>query len=312
MIMNRSDHALAIRALRSAAPYIRMYKGKTFVVKAGGGVFADADSTRLLIEQLAILHYFGVRVVMVHGGGPQLTALGESLGLATQIVNGRRVTDEKSIEVTAMVLNGLINTRILAICRDLNIDAVGISGVDAGLVLAHRRAPVKLDDGSERTVDYGFVGDIDAINTAVLLKLLDNGLMPVVSPLSADDKGVLLNINADTVAAAIGAAVQAEKLILCTGAPGILENASDPGSLISYTDLRGLQRLRAAGSLLDGMLPKAQAIEDALRGGVRRVHIVSYKSGEGILGEVFTNEGTGTLVVEDVNALTPAEITASA
>jgi acetylglutamate kinase len=312
MIMNRNDHALAIRALRSAAPYIRMYKGKTFVVKAGGGVFADADSTRLLIEQLAILHYFGVRVVMVHGGGPQLTELSASLGLATQIVDGRRVTDEKSIEVTAMVLNGLINTRILAICRDLNIDAVGISGVDAGLVRAHRRAPVKLEDGTERTIDYGFVGDIDAVNTGVLLKLLDNGLMPVVSPLSADDKGVLLNINADTVAAAIGAAVQAEKLILCTGAPGILENAADPGSLISYTDLRGLQRLRAAGSLLDGMLPKAQAIEDAIRGGVRRVHIVSYKTGEGILGEVFTNEGTGTLVVEDVNALTPAEITASA
>ena len=312
MIMNRSDHALAIRALRSAAPYIRMYKGKTFVVKAGGGVFADADSTRLLIEQLAILHYFGVRVVMVHGGGPQLTELSESLGLSTQIVDGRRVTDEKSIEVTAMVLNGLINTRILAICRDLNIDAVGISGVDAGLVRAHRRAPVRLEDGSERTIDYGFVGDIDAVNTGVLLKLLDNGLMPVVSPLSADDKGVLLNINADTVAAAIGAAVQAEKLILCTGAPGILENAADPGSLISYTDLRGLKRLRAAGSLLNGMLPKAQAIEDAIRGGMRRVHIVSYKSGEGILGEVFTNEGTGTLVVEDVNALTPAEITASA
>jgi acetylglutamate kinase len=312
MIMNRSDHALAIRALRSAAPYIRMYKGKTFVVKAGGGVFTDADSTRLLIEQLAILHYFGVRVVMVHGGGPQLTALSESLGIATQMVNGRRVTDQQSIDVTSMVLNGLINTRILAICRDLNIDAVGISGVDAGLVRAHRRAPVKLDDGSDRTIDYGFVGDIDSVDTAVLLKLLDNGLMPVVSPLSADEKGVLLNINADTVAAAIGAAVQAEKLILCTGAPGILENAADPGSLISYTDLRGLQRLRAAGALLDGMLPKAQAIEDALRGGVRRVHIVSYKSGEGILGEVFTNEGTGTLVVQDVNALTPAEITASA
>jgi acetylglutamate kinase len=311
MIMSRSDHALALRALRSAAPYIRMYKGKTFVVKAGGGIFANQDATRILIEQLAILHYFGVRVVMVHGGGPQLTELSASLGLATQIVDGRRVTDEKSIEVTAMVLNGLINTRILAICRDLNIDAVGISGVDAGLVRAHRRAPVKLEDGSDRTIDYGFVGDIDAVNTAVLLKLLDNGLMPVVSPLSADEKGVLLNINADTVAAAIGAAVQAEKLILCTAAPGILENAADPGSLISYTDLRGLQRLRAAGALQEGMLPKAQAIEDALRGGVRRVHIVSYKTPEGILGEIFTNEGTGTLVVQDVNALTPAEITAS-
>jgi len=146
----------------------------------------------------------------------------------------------------------------------------------------------------------------------VLLKLLDNGLMPVVSPLSADANGVLLNINADTVAAAIGAAVQAEKLILCTGAPGILENAADAGSLISYTDLAGLQRLREAGALLDGMLPKAKAIEEAIRGGVRRVHVVSYKSAEGILGEVFTNEGTGTLVVADVNALTSAEITASA
>ena len=312
MIIIRSEHALAIRALRSAAPYIRMYKGKTFVVKVGGGVFADAASTRLLIEQLAILHYFGVRVVMVHGGGPQLTQLSESLGLATQIVNGRRVTDEKSIEVTVMVLNGLINTRILGICRDLNIDAVGISGVDAGLVRARRRPPVRLEDGSDRTIDFGFVGDIDTINTAVLLKLLDNGLMPVVSPLSSDEKGVLLNINADTVAAAIGAALEAEKLILCTGAAGILENAADPGSLISYTDLRGLQRLRTAGSLLEGMLPKVQAIEDAIRGGVRRVHIVSYATGEGILGEVFTNEGTGTLVVPDVNALTPAEITASA
>jgi acetylglutamate kinase len=310
MIMSRSDHALAIRALRSAAPYIRMYKGKTFVVKASGGIFADEDATRILIEQLAILHYFGVRVVMVHGGGPQLTELSASLGLATQIVGGRRVTDEKSIDVTTMVLNGLINTRILAICRDLNIDAVGLSGVDAGLVRAHRRGPVKLEDGSERTIDFGFVGDVDAVNTAVLLKLLDNGLMPVVSPLSADEKGVLLNINADTVAAAIGAAVQAEKLILCTAAPGILENAADPGSLISYTDLRGLERLRASGSLQNGMLPKARAIEDALRGGVRRVHIVSYKTPEGILGEVFTNEGTGTLVVPDVNALTPAEITA--
>jgi acetylglutamate kinase len=307
MIMNRSDHALAIRALRSAAPYIRMYKGKTFVVKAGGGVFADVDSTRLLIEQLAILHYFGVRVVMVHGGGPQLTELSASLGLPTQIVHGRRVTDAKSIEVTAMVLNGLINTRILAICRDLNIDAVGISGVDAGLVRAHKRAPVKLDDGSERTIDYGFVGDVDAIDAAVLLKLLDNGLMPVVSPLSADQSGTLLNINADTVAAAIGAALAAEKLILCTGAPGILGDLADAGSLVSYTDLRGLKKLRDEGRIADGMLPKAKAIEDAIRGGVRRVHVVSYHSTEGILGEVFTNEGTGTLIVADVNALSPAE-----
>jgi len=305
MIMHRGEQTLAIRALKSAAPYIRMYKGKTFVVKAGGGVFADTESTRALLEQVAILHYFGVRVVVVHGGGPQTTEVSQALGVSARMVEGRRVTDDKTIDVTSMVLNGLINTRILGICRSLNIDAVGISGVDAGLVRAHKRAPVKV--GSGETVDYGFVGDIDGIDTTVIRKLLDNGLMPVVSPLSADEQGVLLNINADTVAAAIGAALGAEKLVLCTGAPGILERVEDPTSLISYTDLRGLKRLREEGRIVEGMLPKAKAIENALHGGVRRVHVVSYKSPEGILGEVFTNEGTGTLIVADVNALTPAE-----
>ncbi|HYB32305.1 MAG TPA: acetylglutamate kinase [Steroidobacteraceae bacterium] len=310
MIMHRGDQTLAIRALKSAAPYIRMYKGKTFVVKAGGGVFAEIAATRALVEQIAILHYFGMRVVLVHGGGPQLTELTAALGVPTRLVAGRRITDQKSIDVTAMVLNGLINTRVLGICRELNIDAVGISGVDAGLVRAHRRPPVALA-GERELVDFGLVGDIDAVDATVLKKLLDNGLMPVVSPLSADDAGTLLNINADTVAAAIGASLGAEKLILCTGAPGILGRLDDPGSLISYTDLRGLRRLREEGRIADGMLPKAKAIEDALSGGVRRVHVVSYHSPEGILGEVFTNEGTGTLIVADVNALSPAEQSAS-
>ncbi len=305
MIMHRPDPTAAIRSLRSAAPYIRMYKGKTFVVKAGGGVFADAAAVRGLIEQIAILHYFGVRVVFVHGGGPQLTEITEKLGVPTRMVQGRRVTDQKAIDATSMVLNGLINTQLLALCREMNIDAVGVSGVDAGLVKAHKRAPVKIDTGE--TVDYGFVGDIDAIDTSVLNKLLDNGLMPSVSPLSADDSGTLLNINGDTVAAAIGAALDAEKLMLCTGAPGILGDVNDPTSIISYTDLAGLKKLREEKKIVDGMLPKAKAIEDAIRGGVRRVHVMSYKSPEGILAEVFTNEGAGTLIVADVNALTPAE-----
>jgi acetylglutamate kinase len=305
MIMHRPDPAAAIRSLRSAAPYIRMYKGKTFVVKAGGGVFADAAAVRGLIEQIAILHYFGVRVVFVHGGGPQLTEITEALGVPTRMVQGRRVTDQKAIDATSMVLNGLINTKLLALCREMTIDAIGISGVDAGLIRAHKRAPVKLDTGD--TVDYGFVGDIDSVNTSVINKLLDNGLMPIVSPLSADDNGTLLNINGDTVAAALGAALNAEKLMLCTGAPGILANVEDPTSLISYTDLAGLKRLREEKKIVDGMLPKAKAIEDAIRGGVRRVHVMSYKSGEGILAEVFTNEGAGTLIVADVNALSPAE-----
>ena len=227
-------------------------------------------------------------------------------GIQTQMVQGRRITDQKSIDVTAMVLNGLINTRILAICRDLAIEAVGGSGGDAGVIRAHKRAPGRVSDGGD-PIDYGYVGDVDSVDTHVLEKLLDNGLMPVVSPLSADSSGTLLNINADTVAAAIGGALAAEKLVLCTGATGILERVEDPGSVISYTDLKGLKNLRDQGSLKDGMLPKAAAIEAAIRGGVRRVHVISYKSHDSVLAEVFTNEGTGTLVVADLNALSPAE-----
>jgi acetylglutamate kinase len=307
MIMSRPDPSVAVRALKSAAPYIRMYKNKVFIIKAGGAVFSDEISTRNLIEQVAILHQVGVKTVLVHGGGPQLDSMQASLGIDTRMVNGRRVTDQKSIDVTSMVLNGLINTRILAICRELGIEAIGLSGVDAGLVRAHKRPPVPAAAGSSDTVDYGLVGDIDSVNSGVIEKLLENGLMPVVSPLSADSNGILLNINADTVAAAIGGALSAEKLVLCTGAPGILERAQDPTSVISYTDIKGLKRLRDEGALKDGMLPKAAAIESAIRSGVRRVHVISYKSSDSLLAEIFTNEGTGTLVVADLTALSPAE-----
>jgi acetylglutamate kinase len=288
-----------------------MYKNKVFVIKAGGAVFNDDASMRALIEQVAILHQVGIKTVLVHGGGPQLDQLQATLGIETQMVNGRRITDQKSIDVTSMVLNGLINTRILAICRALDIEAIGLSGVDSGLVRAHKRGPVPVSKGSSESIDYGFVGDIDSVNVTVIEKLLDIGLMPVVSPLSADANGTLLNINADTVAAAIGGALSAEKLVLCTGAPGILEDSADPSSIVSYTDIEGLERLRARGSLKDGMLPKAQAIENAIRAGVRRVHVISYKSPDSLLAEVFTNEGTGTLVVADLKALSPAEQTAS-
>ncbi|HEX2585926.1 MAG TPA: acetylglutamate kinase [Steroidobacteraceae bacterium] len=301
---NRSDPLVTVRALKSAAPYIRMYKGKVFILKASGGVFGNPDATRALMEQVAILHQVGIRVVIVHGGGEQLTGIQQSMGIETRMVAGRRVTDAKSIEVTSMVLNGLVNTQILGICRELSINAVGVSGVDAGLIRAHKRPPVQVDG---ETVDYGFVGDIDLVDAKVLQQLLDDGLMPVVSPVSCDDKGVLLNINADTVAAAIGAALNAEKMLLVTGAPGIMESLEDPHSLVSYTDLAGLKKLKDQGSLKDGMLPKAKAIEDAIRGGVRRVHCISYKTPDSVLAEVFTNEGTGTLIVADIKGLSAAE-----
>src|ERR1700728_4451833 len=156
MILSRPDPTVAVRALKSAAPYIRMYKNKIFVIKAGGAVFSDEASTRGLIEQVAVLHQVGIKTVLVHGGGPQLDSLQASLGIETRMVNGRRVTDQKSIDVTSMVLNGLITTRIRAICGELNIEAIGWSGVDAGLIRAHKRPPVLASAGSSETVDYGF------------------------------------------------------------------------------------------------------------------------------------------------------------
>lgn len=274
----RPEQTVAVRALRNAAPYIRMYKGKVFVVKVGGALFADLPSTRALMEQVAILHQVGIRVVLVHGGGPQLNEMQQSLGIEPRMVEGRRVTDGKTVDITVMVLNGLLNTRLLGLCRELDIDAVGLSGVDG-------------------------------VDPDVIRKCLDGGYMPIVSPLSCDASGTLLNINADTVAASLGAALGAEKLLLCTGAPGILEKLDDPTTLVSYTDLQGLKRLQEKGSLADGMLPKASAIEAAIRGGVRRVHVISYKSPDALLAEIFTNEGTGTLIVADVKGLSPAEQT---
>jgi len=301
----KKDRAIVVSALKHAAPYIRLFKGKVFVLKAGGEIFADRARTNALMEQVGILHQVGIRVVLIHGGGPQSTELATALGIDTTIVDGRRVTDGPSLDVATMVLNGQINTRVLASCRDLEIPAVGISGVDAGLIRAHRRPPVERD--GDDTVDYGFVGDIDSVEADILVKQLDNGLMPVVSPLSCDESGTILNINADTVAAAIAAELDAEKLILLTGAAGVLEDIDDPQSLISYVDRAALDKLRDDGKLADGMLPKAAAIDAALANGVNRVHVISYKVPDSLLLEVFTNEGTGTLVVNDINALTPAE-----
>ena len=304
-MINRHDRAVVVSALKHAAPYIRLFKRKIFVLKAGGAVFAGHAATRALMEQLGILHQLGIRMVLVHGGGPQSTELGKALGLDATFVDGRRVTDAPSLEVATMVLNGQINTRVLAACRDLEIPAVGISGIDAGLIRARRRPPVERD-GAE-AVDYGYVGDIESVDIDVLVKQLDNGLMPVVSPLSCDASGTVLNINADTVAAAIAAELGAEKLILATRAPGILERADDPGSLISYMDRETLRRLGDEGRLADGMLPKAAAIDFALANGVGRVHVISCEVPDSLLLEVFTNEGTGTLVVNDIAALSVEE-----
>ena len=310
--MKTHERDVVVSALKHAAPYIRLYKKKIFVLKAGGEVFTSDETTRHLLEQVALLHQVGIRVVLVHGGGPQSTELANALGVPTQMVGGRRVTDRQTLDVSTMVLNGTVNTRILAACRDLHLPAVGISGVDAGLIRAHKRPPVQVEGHTGGPVDFGFVGDIDSVDTDVVKAQLENGMVPVVSPLSADENGTVLNINADTVAAALATSLGASKLILTMGAPGILEDRHDPSSLVSYLDLDDLQDLRKNGSLAEGMLPKAKAIEAAIRGGVPRVHLISYKVADSLLLEIFTNEGTGTLVVADTDTLTPEDQEAGA
>ncbi len=306
--MDHHDSNLEVAGLKLAIPYIRLYQGKTFVLKAGGGAFSDEKTTLALLEQVEILNRLGVRVVLVHGGGPQASALAGTLGAKVEFKAGRRVTDPISLEAATMVLNGQVNTHVLALCRRAGVPAVGLSGVDAGLIVAKRRPPVEVDG---ETVDYGLVGDVIRVDPRVVIAQLDAGLVPVVSPISADEAGGLLNVNADTVAARLAAALSAEKLIVLTGAAGILEREDDPGSRISYTDLAGLAELNRKGALGAGMRPKAAAIEQALRDGVRRVHVISQTAADALLREVFTNEGSGTLVVADVHALSPAELAAA-
>lgn len=293
-----------LAGLRHAAPYIRLFKGKTFVVKVGGGALESEEATYDLLGQVEVLHHVGIRTVLVHGGGTESSSLARALGAEPRFVEGRRVTDETALAVATMVLNGSVNTRILSACRRLGLPAVGVSGVDAGLIQARKRPPV---DVKGEKVDYGYVGDVVSVSPGVLDTLLSAGMLPIVSPLSAADDGTLLNINADTVASALAVGLRAEKLILMTGATGVLERADDPGSLVSYTDLAGLRRLREQGGFEKGMLPKASAIESAVLGGVRRVHIVGADLPDSLLAEVFTNQGVGTMVVEDIGTLTAAE-----
>lgn len=300
------DRTTAVAALRAAVPYLRLFQGRVFVVKAGGKVLASKQGVRALIEQVGVLHRLGIRVILVHGGGPQVSAIGSQLGLEPRMLHGRRITDEATLDVATMVLNGTVNTRILAAFRELDVPAIGISGVDAGLIEARKRPPRKVGGGQE--VDYGEVGDIVSVNGEVLQGLMSEGYVPVVSPLCADSEGRVLNVNADMVAAFIAAEVKALKLLLVTSAPGILEDEADEASLVSYTDVAGLNALEQGGSLAGGMLPKAAATKHALYAGVERVHVISHKLRDSLLMEVFTNEGSGSLIVLDTRDLMPEEL----
>jgi acetylglutamate kinase len=246
---------------------------------------------------VGILHRLGIRCVVVHGGGKEITGVAERLGFQPQFVDGRRVTDGATRDVAVMVLNGAVNTRVVAACREALVPAVGISGVDAGVLHARRRPPTECRQGN--AVDYGYVGDVTGSDSTVPKLLIEGGYVPIISPLAADDDGTILNVNADVAAAHLAVALGAEKLIVLTGARGILRDKDDPASLVSFTDLDGLKGLDAEGALAEGMMPKAAAIRTAIEGGVPRVHVIGYSLEDSLLTEVFTNEGSGTMVVAD-------------
>lgn len=278
--------------LKAALPYVRLFRGQTFVIKVGGEAISTPESIRAVLEQIATFHVLGIRVVLVHGGGQQATALAGQLGVPTQFVDGRRVTSKEMIEVLAMSQCGSARMHLLAACRSLDLPALGLSGVDAGLALANKRAP-------RNDIDFGYVGDISSVDPSILLTLLHEGVMPVVSTVCADEQGQLLNVNADVLAAEIAASLGAAKLILVSTKPGICTDPEDSSTLISHLNLDQLDNLQEEGLLTDGMLPKASSIKTALTKGVERVHLVSYSVRDSLLLEVFTNEGCGTLVVRE-------------
>ncbi len=285
-----------VQALRHALPYLEHYRGKLFVIKCGGEALEHTAHLASLVEQIAVLHQLGIKIILVHGGGAQATDLAKKLGYEPKFVDGRRITTPETLETTIMAINGAAQATILAACRKQNLTAVGLSGIDSGIIQASKRPPVKTSEG---TTDFGQVGDIQGVNKTPIENLLQADTIPIVSPISADNDGQILNINADDVAAQIATHLGATKLILITSPRGILSDPSDANSLISQLTLTDLESLQTDGTISTGMLPKSKAIRTALESGVERVHVISYQFPDSLLTEVFTNEGCGTLILND-------------
>lgn len=293
------DHQLRLDLLREALPYIQRFKGKTFVVKFSGKVTEDSERLRSLAEELALLHQVGIRVCVIHGGGKQLTDLAQKLGVEQTIIEGRRVTDDDTLEMAKMIFAGKINTDILAALRHRGVQAVGLSGVDGNIVHAERRPPREVVDrttGESARVDFGHVGDILEIDTRLLTVLLDHGYLPVISSLGADAEGKVFNINADTVAAEIAVQLQAEKLVLLSDVDGIYLRAGEPETKLSRLSALEAKELISSGNATAGMIPKLQSIIELLNRGVKSAHIINGNSRNTLLAEVFTDEGTGTMI----------------
>jgi acetylglutamate kinase len=290
-----------ISLLKQALPYLRHHKKSTMVVKLGGEIAANPVALRSLSEDVSLLVHVGIRIVLVHGGGPQATEMQRRLGLEPVMVGGRRVTDEATLDVAKMIFAGKINTDILSAMRGQGVSAVGLSGVDGDILHAVRRPPTEVTDpetGEKRVVDYGLVGDITGVDTSLVRLLLDHKYVPVISSLASDGNGNVLNVNADTVAGSIAKDLQASKLVILTGVPGLLRRKDDPSSLVSRITTEEARAAMKDGSVSGGMLPKLRALVDAVEGGVERGHVLSGVQPGALLLELFTSAGSGTLIAE--------------
>jgi acetylglutamate kinase len=282
------EAGLRASTLVEALPYIRRFAGKTIVVKYGGNALAGTaghDPLRLFAEDIVLMRLVGMRPVVVHGGGPQITALMERLGKKSEFVNGLRVTDAETVEIARMVLKGQVNPQLVAAINVHGNYAVGVSGVDGGLIRAEARDP-----------ELGFVGDVTEINPEVIHGLLDDEFIPVIATIGSDETGQAYNINADTAAGAIAEALGAEKLIYLTDIEGLRRDVADAATLIRRTSADELDALVGDGIIAGGMIPKIDSCTHAVRNGVKGGHILDGRVAHVLLLELFTDDGIGTMI----------------
>lgn len=278
--------------LRSAGRYVRLFRENVFVIKMGGEIIADPKALHGVAEQISLLWSFSIPVVVVHGGGPQLDELCEELGIEVKKHEGRRITDIETLQA-AKYQFAAAQLDLVAALSSCGVSAVGLSGLDSNLFVARKR-PVR--DG----VDFGFVGDVESVNPDILHSLLMDGHLPVIAPLTGDGEGSIFNTNGDTLATELAITLGAQKLIFLMKAPGLLSDPKDASSLIPAADIKQLDALEKNGQIQGGMQPKAAAIRKALANGVPAAHLVSGFDSEALLTEVFTNEGSGTMVTPEL------------
>ena len=283
--------------LVEALPYIQEFYGKTVVIKYGGNAMINEELKEKVMQDVALMKYVGIQPVIVHGGGPEITGFLGKVGKETEFISGLRVTDEETVEIAEMVLDGKINSDIVTLLNRRGVSAVGLSGKDANLIRAQKKLATVYEGEESRKVDIGYVGEVTAIDTVLITDLLNQGYVPVIAPIGMGEHGESYNINADYVAAEIAGALHAEKLLLLTDVEGVYQDFSDKSSLISQLRMDEAKEYIRSGIIDGGMIPKVEACLRALEAGAHKAHIIDGRLAHSIILEIFTSRGIGTMVL---------------